>query len=218
MNAYHMAAPIGAIGISGKIGTGKSTFAAHLVEQLQAHNIPARIFSFGSILKREAAKYFQYDPALALTQEGKDTKIFHPHNGHVLTVRQTLTMYGDMKRSAEPDYFIDRMGAQLQRFLSGDYPTVCVIDDVRYPGEAQLASRYGHLLRMHPHHEWLPGEVADHPTETALDNYEGFDFHVHAQLGQLEESARDYLRDALNIPPGARSSRPSSVVNARAKS
>jgi nucleoside-triphosphatase THEP1 len=59
------------IGISGKLGVGKSTIARHIVASLENWQIAA----FADLLKQETAKRFDFDVRLTYTPQGKETVI-----------------------------------------------------------------------------------------------------------------------------------------------
>ena len=88
------------IGISGKIGTGKTTLANLLLDRLPGY----KRWAFGGILKQEAAKRFNFP--LKYCYDKKDAPIFHhdlPNNP--MTVRQILQWWGtDVRRQPDPDY------------------------------------------------------------------------------------------------------------------
>ena len=62
---------MGIIGISGKIGVGKTTIAQHITSLLKDW----QIMSFADRIKQETAREYDFDPALAYSKAGKETVI-----------------------------------------------------------------------------------------------------------------------------------------------
>jgi hypothetical protein len=182
------------IGISGKIGTGKSEVAKILLEDLPRKT--ARL-AFGDALKHDCADRFGFALALCYSQEGKLEYIIHPDlPGGCMQVRQILQWYGQKKRQEHPGYWVGRWSALLQG-LPADTEYV-VVDDVRYPDEkAGVDGRDGLSVRLTPWPGWKPGPHAEHESETALDDTENriaeWDFkptRAVDDLGKIAEFVR----------------------------
>jgi deoxyadenosine/deoxycytidine kinase len=62
------------IGLSGKIGVGKTVLARELCSRSEN----AVRLSFATALKQEAATRYEYDPQLNDTVAGKNSVIYHP--------------------------------------------------------------------------------------------------------------------------------------------
>lgn len=174
------------IGISGKIGTGKSTLGRLIAEQLGA-----KVRSFGDLLKEEVAELFNFNIGYCYTQAGKNTYILHsdlPNGG--MTVRQILQWYGsDVIRAQDPTYWSRTMKQEIDK-LKANYDYL-VIDDVRFPDEARLVVvEDGILVRLEPYTGWQPGEYADHQSEIALDDWKYWDFVCTPEYGALDNCAK----------------------------
>jgi len=163
------------IGLSGKIGTGKSTLAGMLQERFPG----AVQESFADQIKTEAAQAFGFDLELTRSELGKKTLIkLDPGQTwltgrRVATVRELLQWWGtDFRRKQNPDYWIWKMDHVLVAHLQAHAPAV-IIDDVRFENEATmvLSWQHGQLYRLLPYFGWRPGPNADHLSETALDDF-----------------------------------------------
>jgi hypothetical protein len=129
------------LAFSGKFGVGKTTIANILIEDYLPYY---RRINFGDFIKEEAAEEYNFPVRLCNTEEGKNTEIVLP-DGRRRTVRSLLHLFGtEVRRAQDPDYWIRRMELTLNglpRRVTG-----VVIDDVRFPNEADLVGRRGGLL------------------------------------------------------------------------
>lgn len=186
------------IGISGKIGCGKTTLAKYIAVRAQV-KMAVRL-SFGDLIKRECAAYFGFPVAWCYTQEGKEKAL--PHSNVVgrhtdlrppMTVRQALQWYGtDFRRAQDPAYWLKALRSMIdayaQHAVGGS--VLIVIDDVRMPDEAALVLELGgKLVRLDPYPGWAPGEHAGHITETALDTWPTWALRCAPSKGGLNEVA-----------------------------
>jgi hypothetical protein len=174
------------IGISGKIGTGKSTVAKFLIsEKLYNWNI----VSFANLLKNEASRKYRFRIADAYSEEGKNLPVVLREGGS-MTIRQLLQKHGSDMRSVDKDYWVNAMAVRLS--MLSVYPGV-VIDDVRFMNELEyVKSKNGKIIRLNPY----PGydKESDHESETALDGYKDFDMTFTPEYG------RSHLREvAMSI-------------------
>ena len=173
------------IGLSGKLGVGKSTIARNLVSRLNNWQIA----SFADLLKQEAAKLYGFDVRLAYTEQGKATSIPLP-NGGSMSLRELLQWYGtDVVRAKNRDYWVQTMTQHLA--VIRDKVAGVVIDDVRFPNEAALVlRRKGLLVRIEPYPDYAL--TSRHASETALDGYKGFMLTLRPNFGE------EYLRQAAD--------------------
>ena len=180
------------IGISGKIGTGKTTLAGHLQRLLAREKYVVGHFSFGDALKREVSSVFGVPLVDLYTQEGKAKVCTFEVDGHERTMmlRELLQWYGKFIRGQNPSHWVDRLSGEIVQ--SGF--RVAIIDDVRFENEAACAEKPGRkksmLLRLEPYAGWTcDHSVAAHESETALDDYT-FRWRITPQFGELNEIAQ----------------------------
>lgn len=110
------------IAISGRAGSGKSTFAGLLVEMLDEAGIPSERMSFADELKREVFELY------GITKDD-------------VGGRDVLIRHGEARRLADPDVYIrpvDKRARLAQ--VCGILP---VIDDLRFRREYEWAGRCG---------------------------------------------------------------------------
>lgn len=137
------------IGISGKMGTGKSTITNLLLKALPK----AGKGSMASpIYKAQDMLYSEY----GLTLEGdKD--------------RDLLIAIGIWGRNKNPDFWLEQF---VKVSVESEYEII-ICDDVRFPNEADLFSKHGLLFRIEGEQRGdnVDHSRADNITETALDDY-----------------------------------------------
>lgn len=180
------------IGISGKIGCGKSTLATCLQRRLPG----AAVVSFGGAIKDEAADYFGFDRALCDTAEGKRTIVAltavraREFGKNEARVRELIQWMGAHRRAENPDYWLWRMVHVLDDLQLAQVPAA-IVDDVRMPEEARLVlgRRHGQLYRLDPYPGWEPGPDANDITETALDDWARWTDRYAPGLGELDAVA-----------------------------
>ncbi|MDL2315620.1 hypothetical protein LJC59_00860 [Desulfovibrio sp. OttesenSCG-928-A18] len=175
------------IGLSGKMGVGKTT-VANMIKEL----VPGtERVAFGDLLKREVAERF--DIPLAVFYHDKNKRICAnpqrfeagwPGTRSVMTARELLQWYcTDLVRAQNPDYWTVAMREHL-RTLRG-VPLV-VIDDVRFPNEANfIKESSGMLVRIEAYPGYtVSADVAGHASETALDDWQTWDMVFRPELGE----------------------------------
>lgn len=189
------------IGISGKIGCGKTTLADILGRELRWS---LRI-SFAELIKLEASEAFGFPLAWCYSPEGKEqtvsvprsrkkrTELFSTYDrqlpfkkGRPVTVRELLQWWGtDYRRAQNPDYWLWEMSHALDDAREAGAEHV-IIDDVRFPNEAAMIQQHkrGLLVRLDPYPGWEPGPYAGHVSETSLDDYQDFDLRRRPLLGE----------------------------------
>lgn len=175
------------VGISGKIGTGKSELAGMIRDRLGGE--PGCIVaSFGAMLKEEVSQKFNIPYDALLTRSGKDAVYFHPDlPSQSMTGRMILQWYGtDIVRRLDAGRWVRKLRECLDDWV-GDHPDGHVgIDDVRFVDEAEMVvGTGGFLVRLDPWPGWTESEWADHESETALDDYDGFHMRPKRKLNDL---------------------------------
>jgi len=172
------------ITISGKARHGKTTSAEIIAEKLEKKGNRVLITHYGDLLKYICEKFFGW-------------------NGIKDEIGRTRLQYvgTDVIREQRPNYWVDFTVGILQMFLNEwDY---VLVPDCRFPNEIEtLKEQNFDILSfkvIRPNFDnGLTEEQKKHPSETALDNYEDFDYIVKAEnLEQLENrlvKAIDILR------------------------
>lgn len=180
------------ISLSGKRGSGKNT-VAELIQQQQSG---WQIVAFADKLKSIASQLTGVDLEDMYTQYGK--KIFLQEWG--MTVGEILQKLGTdaIRNNLHTDAWILATLANYKPSIDN-----IIICDMRFPNEAQaIKDRGGFLIRIEgdPLKQQGDGTRDDnHPSETALDDYEGFDAHIKndGTLEQLKEQVEFVFRVAL---------------------
>lgn len=170
------------IGISGKMGTGKTVLAGHLAELCGG-----RVVSFADELRREVADLFAI-PVHTLrsraAKEGMAVQVGH----RVLTIRELLQWWGALRRESDVDYWVRKLVAGV------DPVEMVFVDDVRYFNEAwAIRQAGGLLLRLDPYPGWVSGVGAEHMSETDLDAVEWFDWRFAPVFGSLRAHAEQLV-------------------------
>lgn len=113
------------IAFSGRSCSGKTWLAEHVVRDFDR---PAQIFSFASAIKKEV--YERYG-------------ILKEDVGGV----EAIIKYGELRREADPFYWIRKVGKRIQR--AQDNGIFVVVDDLRFLDELNwLSDRGFYLVRM----------------------------------------------------------------------
>ena len=180
------------IGLSGKIGVGKSVLARELCSRTENG---VRL-SFAASLKQDAAVRYNYDPMLNETADGKNKVIRHPDLPEgFATVRQILIAIGHQRRVEDPEYWCKRLASAVD-VLDVAGIRMVVVDDIRFPNEvATLRLRGAFLVRVEPYEGWQPGPFAESQSETALDNCVGWDHVARPGFGpdEIRQAANEIL-------------------------
>lgn len=166
------------IGLSAKLGCGKTTVANMILEMVPKSARAA----FADNLKIEAAHTYGFHLDLCYSEAGKGSLVFLGEEGmanlgaHTMSVRSVLQKHGtEYRRAQDPLYWDNKMREVLTLHGHNGTPLV-VVDDVRFPSECELIREFGgSLYRLQPYPSWKPGKNASHISETALDEYDGFD-------------------------------------------
>ena len=180
----------GIIGISGKMGSGKDTLADLIISKDPEY----KKVSFASKLKKMGAFLTGTPIELWFTQEGKNVYL----NDWGMTI-------GEFQQKLGTDAI--RLGLHenawvLALFADYNEGDKWIITDVRFPNEADAVSRYGGtLVRL----VGDPGKVRanstrdlNHISETALDNYRGFDLTYENTQGMV--ALGDFAEFILRYP------------------
>lgn len=174
------------IGISGKIGAGKDTFASALVEYYPRFKIK----KFAENLKLISSILSGMPLQDMYTQEGKNKKL--PYFGN-MTVRELQQRVGTeaVRNNVHKD-------AWVVATLGNYDPTIhdWIVTDVRFPNEAEfIRGRGGYLVRIDGMRftgsstEWK--QITRHPSEIALDDYEEWDYRFSNEWNNMDVIERN---------------------------
>lgn len=163
------------IALSGKLQSGKDTLARYLLELLPGYE-PKQ---FAEKLKLIVSIMTGAPLRDMATAEGKQRYL----PAWKMTVGEMLQRVGtDAVRN---HVHVD--GWVLATFAYYTPQSNWIITDCRFPNEAEaVKSRGGILIRVNRARRDTAGRDTNHPSETALDNYAGWDFTVDNN-GTLED-------------------------------
>jgi hypothetical protein len=180
------------IAISGKAGSGKTTLAGYVVDELKARGIPAYRCAFGDELKRQVRELYGVEK--------------NDPNGRVL-----LIGHGEAQRDSDPLYWIRALATHIDA-REGGFP---VIDDLRFPTELAWALGKSFLtVRLEARADvrlsrlTAAGKetaiVDSHSfTETALDRcHDDFDLVLENNLYRRSRRLQSWDRRALRLDRG----------------
>lgn len=176
------------IGLSGKIGTGKTTLANIVLAQVAN----AERVSFAAGVRDELHEHLGVPRDFLDTPEFKST--VYRTGERFRTGRELLQWWGTgVRRAADPDYWVRKLVNYIDiRCEAG----LVIVDDVRMTNEAKAITDMGGLLvRLDPFDGWQPGPNAEHITETALDGYP-FTARFAPAFGELDALAEWLVRTA----------------------
>ena len=168
------------IGISGKKGSGKDTFAKFLQNQLELSTCKSvRIDSFAANLKYCCALISGQPDYLFYNQDMKDRKAGFLN----FTNRELMQKFGDLTRSLDKDIWVKSL---FNKYLDNP-PEYLIISDVRFKNEAEHIKKLdGILIRI----ESDRVKEDNHISEIELDNYSKFNLlienNIDTSLEQLK--------------------------------
>ncbi len=168
--------------LCGKLQHGKDTLGNYIKKQYELRGEKACILHFSSSLKNYARDYFGWNPA---TDE-KPRELLQRLGQEI--IREKLH---------KPYFLIDRLCGDIEVLSS--FFDVFIITDGRLPLEIEtMKERFESVVTIHinrPNFETSDTEVNHHITETALDNYDKFDYKVeNTTLEKLEKTAEEIVR------------------------
>jgi hypothetical protein len=152
------------IGVAGKKRSGKDTLA----DRLEEHGYEK--YGFADNIKRACEEIFDFSDEELWGDKKEEINEYWG-----FTPRHALQVFGT-------DLFRDKFGddiwiRSLFRDLQNDDPDKVVITDVRFPNEVEAIQKSGGIVVWIDASERL-SESDDHESETALDDYLGFDYTI----------------------------------------
>lgn len=151
------------IGISGKMGSGKTTLANDIIKHF--FEMPFRYLNFADALREKIWQDFSLERLGFMPHDLVKPNVKEINLSHDKTVRQALQMIGQAYRDIDEDYWVSQY--QNMFILGWEEGLVTVTSDVRYLNEVKCIEEMdGIVLR-------LTRQVNNdqHESETALDNW-----------------------------------------------
>lgn len=155
------------IGISGKIGSGKSTVGQFLVNSLDF----AAEINFADALKDHVALLFAAPPAAVRGTQAEKLQLL-PCG---LSARVVMQAYGQAVRSLDRDAWVRAWERSVRDVWARNGMVPIVVTDVRYRNEARaIREKGGILIRLLR----APQAEDRHASETDLDGWQDWDLSL----------------------------------------
>lgn len=207
------------LGLSGKQKAGKTTAANYITQKYGgkviafADSLKAEIYDLNAIRGSDMLAFLAYAKTKGVTIDFDDFQRANMNNPRredkVAWInrfkdqfRTVMQIYGDYRRSQDPNYFINRTSRAIEAAITaGEY--VVLVDDVRYYTEVKALESVGFsICRIQASDQvrkvrGVSGE--EHPTETELDNhYHSLVAFNNLQPHDLYKQIDDVVLSALN--------------------
>jgi len=140
---------------------------------------------------------------LLLKRDGHDiSALDNPETKSIL--RPFMQWYGTEYRrnvllGGDPDYWIKKAMDKIKIIQEQDPNAIIVVTDGRYPNEHNAVKKLGGIsVKISRNSVFDPQE--QHSSETALDGYEGFDFHLENEgsLDEYKQKVKNLIRQLIN--------------------
>lgn len=154
------------IGISGKKGSGKDTFAQFLKEELEKQlGKTVKVDSFAANLKQCCAILSGQYSCVFYNQNLKDKKA----NFLSLTNRELMQKFGDLTRSIDKDIWVKSL---FNKYIDNP-PEYLIISDVRFSNEAKLLTCFGDylLIRIQSDRSILDKHISETELDSCLNDF-----------------------------------------------
>ena len=153
------------IGFSGSFGSGKTTRAQYLSQQLDNLGKDYYFTNFASSLKKMMVEHFGVSPTKFDTTSGK-SEICPKYK---ITYGKVLQMFGQGLRNIDKDFWIDKLEHQIGEM--GD--CIIIIGDVRYQNELDwIRKKGGHVFtKMGMRPKSIAGRDLNHESEGELTGH-----------------------------------------------
>jgi len=171
------------LGVCGTAFSGKDTFAKMLAEELNKLQHPAYVLiAYANEMKLRIQKDFDlsYDQLWGDKKEINDLRYakrgqgYSSNPGDYWTPREIMQAYGEFYRSIDYDFWVKN----LFRVIEDKEYTNVIITDVRHINEADAVKEHGGFLIKIIRENKMTPHGANHISETALNDYKGYDFTI----------------------------------------
>jgi hypothetical protein len=188
------------IGVAGTAFSGKDTFAKMLAEELNKLQHPAYVLmAYANEMKLRIQKDFDlsYDQLWGDKKEYTDLRYakrgqgYSSNPGDYWTPREIMQAYGEFYRTIDYDFWVKN----LFRVIEDKEYTNVIITDVRHINEADAVKEHsGFLIKIIRENKMTP-HGANHISETALNDYKGYDFTIinNFSLDELKISTQGLI-------------------------
>jgi hypothetical protein len=183
------------IGFGYKARQGKDTAALAMLE-LCPLDTWVKMYAFADALRKEVnSACAALGGPFNLVDQFKEAGLM-PEWVHAETQgkqRSILQWWGtNYRRAKDPEYWVKRLRATLDNHK----PDLGLITDVRFPNECAAVKAWGGVLVKVTRLGKPDIEVPTHPSETALDTYTAWDYHIQAAtVAELKEQVKEIYAD-----------------------
>jgi hypothetical protein len=155
---------------------------------MKEQNNAFKLYAFADELKGYCKEY-HYELVSQYLKEHPGQVVYPPKDDPIYGYTQILQWYGtDVARKNDPDTWVKAVDSRIK----ADNPEYAIVTDVRFQNEADYIKKAGGFLVEVIRHnadgsQYLDkGRDPNHPSETALDEYDGWDFILTAKDGDLK--------------------------------
>lgn len=185
------------IGLGAKARQGKNYVANYMQEAIPE----VKFYSFADELKQYCKEH--HDELLPQWQLAKQTKqVPARKDDAIYGYSAILQWYGtEVIRKNSPDHWVRVIADKISK----DNPSIAIITDVRFPNEAAFIKNHdGWLVEVIRLNEdgtrfYDPNRDKNHASETALDDYAGWDYIILCKSGDLNSLRLKSLGVLKNI-------------------
>src|SRR6267142_437087 len=172
------------IGLGAKARQGKTYVSNYMTEAIPE----ARCYAFADELKQYCKDH--HEELVPQWQLAHQTKALpKPKEDPIYGYTTILQWFGtEVMRKKNPDYWVHAVADKVTK----DNPSIAIITDVRFPNEAAYIKNHdGYLVEVVRLNEdgtrfYDPNRDKNHASETALDDYLGWDFFIMCKSGNLD--------------------------------
>jgi hypothetical protein len=169
---------------------GKDTVCAEILTQ-RSDRFDVRKYAFGDEVKREVEAIgaekiaLQYGIPLDPNPDMSDPLCPSGKQSRVLQFWGT-----DVRRAQDPWYWLRKVAQRIE----AEKPQIALISDVRFLNETFFPKACGGYVVKVSRKGFLdPSRDPNHPSEAELDNFDGWDFIIEAEEGDLPGLKADGL-------------------------